>query len=340
MTEQRATVTTKLINPEIRERIIHAANLLVAEGIENPTNEQVRDAMVDKASFSHISPVMRAWRESKKAKVVAALDMPSEMKKAVESSLAQLWSTASKLATAAVESYRLEADEAIEEVATERDEALTEITQLEKRIVELEKVLVNKDLLIGQVNNDLEKERGRSTQLTIDNAALQVRIADKDSQIDNIKTDLNTSREESRQFQSDIVALNSAKQALSEEATAAKATLLAEQRHLATVEQQLSEQRTDHANRVEATEQRHQAEIARLTQLNGNHLAELRGQLESKAADLENQVAKSIAAGEKIQQQAETLGEYKTKAGVAEKALLEADKKIALLEQNQAGKSR
>ena len=54
------------IKPEIKERIVEAANALVAEGNENPTNEQVRERM-GSGSLSHISPVMREWRESQKA---------------------------------------------------------------------------------------------------------------------------------------------------------------------------------------------------------------------------------------------------------------------------------
>lgn len=56
------------IKPEIRERIVVAASALAAEGIDSPTNEQVRERMGG-GSLSHISPVMREWRESRKAEV-------------------------------------------------------------------------------------------------------------------------------------------------------------------------------------------------------------------------------------------------------------------------------
>ena len=34
-----------MIQPEIKEKIINAANALVAEGISGPTNDQVRERM-------------------------------------------------------------------------------------------------------------------------------------------------------------------------------------------------------------------------------------------------------------------------------------------------------
>ncbi len=37
-----ADATTKRIKPEIKDRIIATASALVAEGIDNPTNDQIR----------------------------------------------------------------------------------------------------------------------------------------------------------------------------------------------------------------------------------------------------------------------------------------------------------
>ena len=117
---------TKNIKPEIRERITISANELVAEGIDSPTNAQVRDRM-GSGSLSDISPVMKAWRESRKAGVDYALDMPARLKKEVEISVSQLWGTASKLATEAVENFRQEVDNKIIESNSELNEALKDI---------------------------------------------------------------------------------------------------------------------------------------------------------------------------------------------------------------------
>lgn len=68
------------IKPEIRDKILSAANSLQAEGVETPTNEQVREYLGG-GSLSHISPVMREWRDSKKSEVAAALEIPADLKK-------------------------------------------------------------------------------------------------------------------------------------------------------------------------------------------------------------------------------------------------------------------
>lgn len=192
------------VKPEIKEKITTAANALTAEGIENPTNDQVREHMGG-GSLSHISPVMREWRESRKAEVVAALEMPADLKKAVETSLGQLWSAASKLATTAVESYRQEAEAAINDATTERDEALSEIQRLEARLTELEKALSDKEQTINQVNAELDTERTHNAQLNADKAALQARIDDRDNQIEDLKANLKESREDNRKLQGELV---------------------------------------------------------------------------------------------------------------------------------------
>lgn len=194
------------IKPETRDKFIAAANALVAEGIENPTNEQVR-LKAGGGSLAHISPVMREWKESRKAEVVAALEMPGDLKKAVETSLAQIWTTASKLAQASVQAYRQEADEAIDAVTQERDEALSEIQRLEARLAELEKTLADKDQIISKGVADLEAERAKHAKVTAENAALAARIEDRDDQIKGLKVELSESRQDTKNLQAELVAI-------------------------------------------------------------------------------------------------------------------------------------
>lgn len=192
------------VKPEIKEKIIAAANALAAEGIENPTNDQVRERM-GSGSLSHISPVMREWRESRKAEVVAALEMPADLKKAIESSVGQVWTAASKLASATIETVRQEADDAIEIATVERDEALAEITRLEIQIAELEKVLTNREQEVNQVKTELEQERGQNTKLTTENAALVARVDDRDEQIKGLKTELKEARNDNKALQGELI---------------------------------------------------------------------------------------------------------------------------------------
>lgn len=192
------------IKPEIKERIINAANTLTAEGVENPTNDQVREKMGG-GSLTHISPVMREWRESKKAEVVAALEMPAELKKIIESSIGQVWTAASKLASATVESFRLAAQESIETATVERDEALSEITRLESKMFDLEKQIALKESEINQVKSEEEKARSLNLSLSTENAALNARVDDRDIQIQNLQEEVKDARKDNKDLQAELI---------------------------------------------------------------------------------------------------------------------------------------
>lgn len=176
------------VKPEIKDRILSAANALASEGIENPTNDQVRERMGG-GSLSHISPVMREWRESHKVKVAAALEMPGDLKRAVETSVSQMWSVASKLASTTIETVRQEADQAVDEASKERDEALGEISRLEESIASLQQLMAEKDKAIDQVKSELVTERSNNTQLKSDNAALSTKVDDRDAQLKSLKAE-------------------------------------------------------------------------------------------------------------------------------------------------------
>lgn len=167
-------------------------------------------------SLSHISPVMREWRESRKENVNAALDIPSELKRSIETSVSQMWTVANKLASSAIETVRHEADAAIEAATAERDEALVEISRLEERIVELQKAAADKDQTIRKIQEERERERILGDKLASDNAALPDRVArkdadlearlnDKDEQLKNLKTELKEARNNNKVLQAELV---------------------------------------------------------------------------------------------------------------------------------------
>tara|TARA_B100000029_G_scaffold82789_1_gene73785 strand:+ start:5440 stop:6063 length:624 start_codon:yes stop_codon:yes gene_type:complete len=194
------------IKPEIKERIVEAANALVAEGNENPTNEQVRERM-GSGSLSHISPVMREWRESQKARVVAALEIPSELKKAIETSLSQVWTAASKLASATVEKIQQEAQANIDAAAHERDEALNEISRLETRIADLLTLEHKQGEEIQKLKSDLDAAQELTANLQTDMAALSVRAENSHEQVKELKAELKSSREDNKALQAELLVI-------------------------------------------------------------------------------------------------------------------------------------
>jgi len=313
----------KLIN---LDDITHAARELVARG-EQPSTLKIYE-ILGRGSYGTITKYLKQWEDSGEAAAAridalpAKADVPEMLLNDAQALAKKSWTAAKAMADEQLDIERKALEEVKAKYQAEIEQAITLADKASAKQEEAEELLT-------VTRSTLSERETKITELTTQFANQERVLLDAQALI--------------KALRDDILSLASAKQTLSEEATAAKATLLAEQRHLATVEQQFSEQRSDHAKMMEATEQRHQAEIARLTQLNDKHLAELRGQLEGKVADLDKRLLNAVSTGEaaaqKIQQQAGTLGEYKTKVEAAEKALLEAGKKIALLEQNQAGKS-
>src|SRR5690606_22652315 len=147
---------------------------------------QVRERM-GSGSLSHISPVMREWRESQKARVVAALEIPSELKKAIETSLSQVWTAARKLASATVEKIQQEAQANIDAAAHERDEALNEISRLETRIADLLTLEREQGEEIQKLKSDLDAAQGENARFQTELAALSARVDERNEQIKGLK---------------------------------------------------------------------------------------------------------------------------------------------------------
>jgi len=192
------------VKTDIKARIINAANHLVDQGTENPTNEQVRQRLGG-GSLSHISPVMREWRQARREDIHAALQMPDELKQSIQVSLGKIWSTASEQALANTEQARQQAREEVEEMATELSGALEEITRLEKRLAESEiqaehqtKQAVTMEQSLAQAKTDQEK-------LAITNATLSAGQEDKTQQIDLLREELKDARQENKTLQQELI---------------------------------------------------------------------------------------------------------------------------------------
>jgi chromosome segregation ATPase len=132
---------------------------------------------------------MREWREARKAEAVATMEMPADLKRVIENSVALVWTTASKLASAATEAARKEAAAAIDSAEAERDEALEEVGSLEKKLSAKEKEF-------AQARTLLEQERDSNKILSSDKSALVARLADRDDQIKQLKAELGSLQRE------------------------------------------------------------------------------------------------------------------------------------------------
>lgn len=184
------------INIEIQQRIINAANQLVNEGLENPTNLEVRNKMGG-GSLSHISPIMRKWREDRKEQVSVALEIPADLKKSIETALAQVWTASNGLAQSMIESIKLESTQLVDEAANERDEALSEVSTLESAISELETTVLqvsetvsSKDIEITNQQKTIELLNSEKSSQILLIEELKSQIVKLDAKNDNLQNEL------------------------------------------------------------------------------------------------------------------------------------------------------
>ena len=179
------------ISEETRDSIIGAANDLLAEGNANPTNEQVRSRL-GRGSLSHISPVMKEWREARKAEAKTALEMPRGLSQAIHESIGRLWGVATGLAQASFEAHRKEADDAVRYAEQERDEALSEAFNAER--VKLE-----------SLEGKLEREVSRNAELVAENSSLRSDLTARREQLDALRLDMDVVRQDYRSLQAELI---------------------------------------------------------------------------------------------------------------------------------------
>jgi chromosome segregation ATPase len=154
------------VSPEKRRLIIEAADRLVEEGLERPTNDDVRNSMGG-GSIADISPVMREWRESRE-NTSSKIEMPDSVKKAGENYVAQLWSTLNRLTVGLVENAQSECEERIHISESERNEAYNEITALEDRLGSLEQLIEERDRKIEEIAEEMRSSIERCHSLDIE----------------------------------------------------------------------------------------------------------------------------------------------------------------------------
>ena len=115
-----------------REDIIQAAETLEKNGV-NPTMAAVRDHLGG-GSFATISPILRGWKEGRKVAQAVVLEMPGELKTALERLGAEFWEVASRLSNEKLIAVQAEAEASVTAAEGERDEVLEDIVRLEEAL--------------------------------------------------------------------------------------------------------------------------------------------------------------------------------------------------------------
>lgn len=124
----------------MKERVFSAADALLAEGNDNPSNAEVRESL-GSGSLSHISPLMNEWRKIRLESELKINAVPEELKLLADSTLNQAWSMANKIAQKAMDGFRQESKGLLEIEKRDKLEALQEIATLEAKILEIENSL-------------------------------------------------------------------------------------------------------------------------------------------------------------------------------------------------------
>lgn len=226
-----------------KQDIIDTAEQLTAEGI-NPSMQAVRQRLGG-GSFATISPALREWKEKREATTVAVLEMPSDVKGALERFGADLWKAVSVLATAQFEKVKEESRINIEAANLERDEVLAEIEVLESKILVRDEQLTLAGDEVERIKSQVDDERNK-------NAALQQRNNDLLETIAGLKADLKDSREDGRKALEKLDALRQDQAELSRTNGQLTAKVDALDKELAAMAETRSEVKAENARLADA----------------------------------------------------------------------------------------
>ncbi|WP_159185344.1 DNA-binding protein [Klebsiella pneumoniae] len=191
------------ISNDIRARIEAAAVALVSEGVDNPTNEQVRQKL-GSGSLSHISPVMREWRQKRREQAAVVVQpVPDALQRQAIDLTARLWQQAREQADADTAAVREQADADIAQADEQRDEALDEVRRLEAELAVFRNVADERDRLRDQ----LDELKTVLSVTRADYAALKATAEATDRQLDDTRAELKAAREDNKALQGELLQL-------------------------------------------------------------------------------------------------------------------------------------
>ena len=191
------------ISNDIRTRIEAAAGDLVSEGVTTPTNEQVRQKLGG-GSLSHISPVMREWRQKRREQAAVVVQpVPDVLQRLAVDLSARLWQQAREQADADTAAVREQADADIAQADEQRDEALDEVRRLEAELAFFRNVADERDRLRDQ----LDELKAVLSVTRADYAALKATAEASARQLEDTRAELKAAREDNKALQGELLQL-------------------------------------------------------------------------------------------------------------------------------------
>lgn len=133
-------------------------------------------------SFSTVGEMVKAWKDAQAAQAAPLPEMPESITKAMHKAAAELWGTASALASETVERIQKEAGEALGKAKAELSEYAGEVSRLENEIETASKAAAD-------IEKRLSVALDQAAKLQAENAVFSERFKDKAAQYDALKAD-------------------------------------------------------------------------------------------------------------------------------------------------------
>ena len=201
------------ISPEIKDRVTGAIESLIADGVEEPTNQQILKKM-GKGSYAHVSPVAKEWRRNRKEQLKAALALPDALQTVLNKAGSTLWLRAQELSEQKYIQFKQDCKNEVDDITSEKEEAITEIVRLESEIstkndkiteITLENEILRSDLSKQAtqaefVNEELVKEKKESE-------GIRLELVRKTEAFDQTSTQLTSLKDDYAKLQKQLVEL-------------------------------------------------------------------------------------------------------------------------------------
>jgi len=166
-----------------KEKIVSAAEQLEAEG-KNPSMAAVRERLGG-GSYATISPVLRDWRNMREQDTVAILEMPTEIKIALEAASGKLWQAARDLTGRELKKIQQAARDQVADATAERDEAIKDIARLESTLATLQQDLNEQHVKLDAIREKQTQAARREGKLEAEFDAARSTISKMKKTIDS-----------------------------------------------------------------------------------------------------------------------------------------------------------
>lgn len=300
------------IKPEVRERIIQAADRLYEQGgrIKFPRVSDVRNAA--QCDMGLVSPVLAEWKRAQTAKPEpVAVSVPEHLREAGEKALQVVWLAAKELGDASLRAAeatwrdeRAEAEIMRSELAEAYDAHTNELEQTKRQYSDALNDLHDAQQREHDLQNELEALRLELAKTVARAEQGDARIIEIERRADDLKSELSVAHEETKQVRAELSEVRIHHLAVIEQNQAVAAQAIENVKQELSIYKGKSEEAIDSRNaRIESLEkslsesaERHSAVLNELNLLRADVKANDRVNQERK----QDMAKEALRAGERL----------------------------------------